>query len=165
MRLLEQAQADCRCALSNSPELLECHRRYLMQQTVEKAFKAIMVAAHTKALRSIADEVLSHNPMSMRTEAANAARSVIAANTQEEHIVVLQEIDRTLQSRPDKKTMVSSGQNVRYPSLLSKSGKWIGPITHRWFPVRGTSESDCRKIVAGLVSTASEVVKGQAWRP
>ena len=163
---IRQAEADLEAAKADTSSLAECHRRYLIQQSYEKAIKALALMlweSSTAAEMAQFDNLFlkQHSPLkTMADNAGDLYKPLYHLNRQltsflkgQPHGEVLLKIDSTKPTtRPDK-------VSYRYPFIDDESGDHTAPADFNQWDIYQGKRSDALKGVAGLLSAVNERLK------
>jgi HEPN domain-containing protein len=177
---LTQARADLKAATTIAPTIAECHRRYWLQQTVEKALKAYAISLLPDDLSQRENEALTalllrhHAPLS---EMATWSKDEIVAKwgiraykrlrflkTYLNDLVANDAAGSSIRQVDDTKPSLSSKEvSYRYPFF--RQDRLVAPVEwQEWAGYQGDETKLCRDIEAFIGTVGKQLGKSRGSR-
>jgi len=167
---IEQAEADLRASRATAPELAECHRRYWVQQSYEKAIKAYALMRWAGAA---ADEpeftrmfLLRHSPLKTIDQPPTplSKRLHLLRRDVKAFVMRLDNVDLLLQI--DATTPMNDPGEVsyRYPFIIA-DGEYVAPAAYEGWDRYQGNLAGALAAVGRLIGAVKEELKVFARTP
>jgi len=169
---VRQAEADLNASKAETASLAECHRRYLIQQSYEKAIKALALMLWESATSEETTQfdrlfLGQHSPLKTLAEAADSLyRPLYLLNRQLKTFLMgldngalLLKIDATKPMKKDDKV------SYRYPFVDEESGSYTAPVDFDGWDNYQGERRDALKCVTQLLGAVGDQLKLYARKP